>query len=471
VILGAGISGLSAAQRFCDYGIPVCVLESALVPGGLAGTQREGPYALDYGPHSFFTEHEEIREQVLNLLKDSALSQNRSVKLFWNGKYLDYPFTPVQLLVQSGWKEAVQTIGSFAFRPRPQPVVPEDEESLESWAVRNFGRRLYESFFKPYTEQFWKIPACELSARSVPSHTRLSFKTALWSILKTSFASGKKTSNQLEREKLPTFYPRTGFGEIAERLAEKLSGRGVKIDYGCTVRSVERGDENAFRIHFVRGGIEESMPASCLVSTVPLPHLTAFFGSAVPPETREAAALLRYRPLLTLGMVSRRKEILPASYLYTLNRPYFRLTEMNRFSEETSPQGENILAAEIPNSPEAEDWDVPAEALFERCIPFLEKDGFLRRQEVSRLLLVKARNAYPVYGLGYRASLDKVLGWTAAQENLLTLGRSGEFHYKDSDQCMKKAHEEIDAFCKRRQTLSGPKAPACRRGRSDTFKL
>jgi protoporphyrinogen oxidase len=171
------------------------------------------------------------------------------------------------------------------------------------------------------------------------------------------------------------------------------------------------------------------------------------------PEIQEAAAQLQYRPLIMLGMATRRQSLLPVSYLYCLNRPYNRLAEMNRFSPSTSPEGENILTAEIPSSPAAEDWNASAETLFERCLPAIEQDGFLRRDEVLKLFLVKARHAYPVYRQGYHKHLQTVMNYLEKEKGVSTLGRTGEFRYQDSDQCMLRAFQKANELI---QSLGRP---------------
>lgn len=436
LILGGGISGLSVAWRLLERGIPATVLEANSRVGGLAGTASFGPYHLDFGPHSFFSEDEEVRRAVLDLFSGGLPEVQRSVKLHYRDKYLNYPFTPVDLLSRMGFREAVKTLWSFLASRFKRRSEDEDEESVEDWALKNFGSHLYASFFKPYTEQFWKIPSSELSARTIPAHTRTSFTEALRAIFKTK-AGGR---NLLEREKLPTYYPAAGYGEIAEKIAAQIKGFGGQILFPAFVtRVVMMNDE--WVVFYSDEKEERSVRGACVISTLPVNRVLTALEPAVPDLIRDSARKLEFRPILVLGLITAKQNVLNCAYQYTLDRPYNRLSEMNRFSPATSPEGENILALEIPSTGKDPVWQMTQEELFEMCLPALEKDGILLREDVRGLLLVKAPNAYPIYRKGYKKHLQVVLSYLRGLPRFETLGRSGEFMYMDADRCMRRAFD------------------------------
>jgi protoporphyrinogen oxidase len=138
-------------------------------------------------------------------------------------------------------------------------------------------------------------------------------------------------------------------------------------------------------------------------------------------------------------MVIERQDVLPCSYFYTLDRPYNRLTEMNKFSSETSPEQENIIAAEIPCLRTDPLWNASKEELFESVISALEQDGILKRREVKRLILARAQFAYPIYRKGFQQHLSRVMDFLRTCPEMSTLGRNGEFRYMDLDQCVRRA--------------------------------
>jgi len=442
IILGAGVSGLSLGWRLAASGIPVDLLEASSSVGGLAGTVRENGYCLDFGPHSFFTEDPEILETVLDLFDHPLKSKTRQVKFYFKEKYLDYPLTAHSVIFQMGPLSGIQALFSFLkgkLKPRRTSKGP---ESVEDWAVENFGEHLYRTFFKPYTEQFWKIPCSELSSRSIPTHTRLSFTNTLRYLV--NHRGGRNNLSLIERERLTTYYPETGYGEIPERLAAKVREGGGKIHLLSRVHQVSRLPDGRMEVHYTQGGDEKEIEGSYVVSTIPLNLLIKMLSPTPPPEVSASAEKLDYRPLLVLGMVTERQNILSASYVYMLDRPYNRITELNKFSEATSPPGDNVIAVEIPCLRGDAVWNASKEELFELCIESLTKDGFLSCGEVKNLLLVKSSYVYPIYRKGYEEHLKRVLAYIDMSPRLAVLGRTSEFMYMDADKCMRRAFDLAD---------------------------
>ena len=445
VILGAGFSGLSLAWRLSGRGVNVMVLESGETVGGLAGTLKEDGYCMDVGPHSFFTEDDSIRDAVLGLFGNRLSAQPRQVKFYYEGKYLDYPLTAYNVLVQMGIGSGIRTALSFIKSkvfPRTRPLAEDQDETVEDWAIASFGEHLYRTFFKPYTEQFWKVPCSELSSRSIPTHTRMSFFNTLLLLLRRRV--GSEDASLIEREMLPTYYPSDGFAEIAERIAGAARDAGAVISLNCEAVGVDRLPGNRMGVRYRRNSKQAETEADYVVSTIALNQFVNMLGPPPPPAVRSSAAKLDYRALTALGMVTEKQNILNCGYIYVLDRPYNRITEMNQFSPSTSPSGENIVMVEIPCLKDSPAWTAPKEALFNMCIGSLAEDGFLGPGDVKRLLLVRALNAYPIYRKDYAANLKQVLDFINQQDGIATLGRTGEFMYMDVDKCMRRAFDFAD---------------------------
>lgn len=446
IILGGGISGLSAGWRLAERGVPVTVLESSPQVGGLAGTVREDGYCLDYGPHSFFSEDAEIVDTVLKLFDHKLVPTPRDVKFYYRGKYLNYPITATSVLFQMGIASGCLATLSFLkgkIFPRPKaPIRPGEDETVEDWAIESFGEHLYRSFFKPYTEQFWKIPCTELSARSIPSHTRTSFANTLRLLLRKKVS--KEGDSLIERETLPTYYPDTGYAEISERVAAHLTRLGGKIHVAARATAVGEMPGGRMRVTFVRDGRQTDVEGSHVISTIPLPGFISMLHPSPPGDVVDSANALEYRALVMLGMVTEKQDVLGCGYMYLLDRPYNRISELNKFSPATSPPGENIIAVEMTVLKGSPAWDFGKEELFEMCIGSLARDRILAPGDVKKLLLVKAPNAYPIYKKDYAGHLKRVLGYIQSRPHLSTLGRTGEFMYMDADKCMRRAFTLAD---------------------------
>ena len=400
---------------------------------------------MDVGPHSFFTEDDSIRDAVLGLFGNKLPAQPRQVKFYYEGKYLDYPLTAYNVLVQMGIGSGIRTALSFLKSkvfPRTRPLAEGQDETVEDWAIGSFGEHLYRTFFKPYTEQFWKVPCSQLSSRSIPTHTRMSFFNTLRLMVKKRIV--KEDASLIEREMLPTYYPASGFAEIAEKIAASTQRAGTVIRLNSEAVGIDSLPDNRLRIRYRNNSKQVEIETDYVVSTIPLNPFIKMLNPPPPQAVLKSAAKLDYRALTALGMVTEKQNILNCGYIYVLDRPYNRITEMNQFSPSTSPPGENILMVEIPCLKDSPAWTASKEELFNMCIGSLAEDGFLGPGDVKRLLLVRGSNAYPIYRKDYAANLKQVLDFINLQEKVFTLGRTGEFMYMDVDKCMRRAFDFAD---------------------------
>lgn len=448
IILGAGISGLSAAWRLSDSGASVDVLESNLSVGGLAGTVREGHCCLDIGPHSFFSDDQQIVNTVCGLFNNKLQSIPRKVKFYYKGKYIDYPLTAQGVFLQMGLRSGIKAAYSFLkgkiFPYKRIILSGEEAQTVEDWAISSFGEYLYRTFFKPYTEQFWRIPCSELSSRSIPTHTRMSFINTLRLLLRQKVS--KRGESLVEREMRPTYYPDTGFAEIAQQIAKLIEKNQGNIHLSCEVTGVAELPGGRMRVAYKRNGRKEEIEGDYVVSTLPLSLLAGMLSPSISAEVAVSADKLEYRPLVVLGMLTQKQKILNCGYAYILNRPFNRIFEMNEFSPSTSLPGENIIALEIPCLRDSVIWKATKEELFKMCIPSLAKEGFIYPGEVKRLFLAKTLYAYPIYRKDYNVHLSRVMGYLKKYKSLATLGRCGEFMYMDIDECMKRAFDFADTL-------------------------
>lgn len=445
IVLGAGISGLSAAWRLGDNGIKVDVFESNLSVGGLARTLREDRYCLDIGPHSFFSDDQQIVNIVLKLFNDKLQPNPRKVKFYYKGKFLDYPLTTQSVLFQMGLSSGIRATLSFLkgkLFSYKRILADGEDETVEDWAIANFGEYLYRTFFKPYTEQFWKVPCSELSSRSIPTHTRMSFVNTLKLLFHRRI--DKQGKSLIEREMRPTYYPDTGFAEIAGQIARRIKENQGRIHLGCEVTGVTEFSDGKMRIFYRCNGQQREMESDYIISTIPLSLLAKMFSPPVPSEVLTSANKLEYRSLVVLGMLTQKQKVLNCGYTYILDRPFNRIFEMNEFSLHTSLSGENIIAVEIPCLRDSAIWTATKKELFNMCIASMAEDGFIDPGDVKRLFLVKAPYAYPIYRKDYAFHLNRFVDYLKKYNYLATLGRCGEFMYMDIDECMKRAFDFVD---------------------------
>ncbi|MFQ5626466.1 MAG: FAD-dependent oxidoreductase [Methyloligellaceae bacterium] len=444
-VLGGGISGLSLAWRLRELGVAVDVFEAEQFVGGLAGTVRpeDGAYCLDFGPHFFITQKQEIVERITDLLGDEVVQFERSAQIYFQGRFLDYPLSARNVLLHFPIADAVASVATFGaaqLRRAVERVFGRDGDNLNvrEWATRNFGSHLTRVFFQPYTENFWKLSTDELSADTIPTSTRLNFLKSL-KLLLTRRVSGDAKSLTERELVLPLRYPPRGYGVIAETVAERVTALGGRIHLGACVTALETIESGQHRITAQSTSGTHQLDADFVVSTIPIPGLIKMLSPSPPTDVLESAARLGYLAMIVLYIVTPDRPLLDTSYVYYLGRPYHRLSDMNKFCADLCPPGENMLAVEYSCHSHQPIWQMDTQELMQLSLPGLLEDEVLSREDVKKVFVVKSASAYPISYLGYRPHLDKVKAFIYNRPGLALLGRTGEYRYIDSDQCMERA--------------------------------
>lgn len=449
LVLGGGISGLSVAWKLAENDISVEVVEAEEYLGGLSATIKKNGRKMDFGPHAFFSEEQMILDTIFNLFEEKVPAGKRDVRLYMSGKYLRYPLNAEDIILKLGLKPSVRCFISFVLEKlKSEQKYGSQGPNMEQWSIRQFGKALHELFFKPYTEQFWDVPCNMLSPDCIPTYKQISFSKTL----KLLFISKKRRDNLsiIDREMLPLYYPRDGFGSIAEEIAKRVTSSKGKINCGLKVSEIRHLDNGGFVVKArTREGENREFEANYLVSTIPISDLIRMLSPEAPSEVKEAADKLKYLSLLVLYLVTDRKELLDGMYEYSLEKPYNRITDVNRFTLiPVNARKGNMLSIEQSCHLGDNLWRQSKEDLFKKYIPHLQNEGILRESEVNDIFLLKASHAYPMYLYGYKKFLDTFKNYCNTIENLRVCGRTGSFNYMDIDQCIKKSFVLADEMIK-----------------------
>ena len=286
IILGAGVTGLSAGIRFLDSGYDVCILEKADHPGGLAKTVVRGNYRLDIGPHHLFSQNEAILKEIIDLFeKDELVSFSRDAKIYFYDRFLNYPLTAKNVLFNMGLKHAL--FGSLSYIWTASGHIrnffdrDSSADNFKDWAKNNFGNYLYKIFFKPYTEQFWGIPCEELSTNCVPQVTKMSFLKTLKMIFLDRFQN--ESLSIAEREtSLKLFYPIKGIGAIVDKMHDSFISKGGTIRLNCNISELICNDNNTFTLKYHDQTGPAKDDAIHVVSSIPISSLVRILKPAPP---------------------------------------------------------------------------------------------------------------------------------------------------------------------------------------------
>lgn len=436
VIIGAGPGGLSAAYELTKLGMTAAVLEADSQVGGLARTVDYRGYRFDIGGHRFFTKVPLIAELWHEILGEDFLHRPRLSRIHYRGRYFDYPLRPINALAGLGPLEAARVCASYT-RARLSPS--HEEVSFEQWVANRFGYRLYEMFFKTYTEKVWGIPCSQISADWATQRIRnLSLGEALKNAL---FKSARAKDGEVITSLIEQFhYPRYGPGMMWERCAELIAARGATVAHGMRVDRIRhhRGRVECIEVHDAAGERTE-FSAAHVISTMALCDLVEALDPHPPADVLRASRALQYRDYLTVVLIVRREQVFPDNWVY-VHSPEVRLGRVQNYKN-WSPwmvpdATRTSLGLEYFLWDDDAEWSWPSERLIETGIREATQIGLIDPTEVDDGTVVRMPKAYPVYDRDYRQNVTAVRRYLAGIENLQTIGRNGQHRYNNQDHSM-----------------------------------
>jgi len=429
VVAGAGPAGLAAALALARAGRPVVLAERSDGVGGLARTYERDGFRFDVGGHRFSTRIPEIQALWDELLGDDFLLRQRRSRILFHGRFLDYPLTARTALARLGPVEGARILASYA-AAKLSPVRP--EATLADWLVNRFGRRLFETFFRPYTEKLWGLRCEELGAQWAAQRIRgLSVLAAIRDMLRRG-SGGQRTLATSFR------YPRLGPGMLWERMAEKIASAGGTLLLRHELTAV-RVEGSAVREVELRGpGGRSRVPAAHLVSTIPLRELAPALGAGLPRAAAEAAAGLRHRAYVEVALVLEGADPFPDTWLYLHDRDVRagRAQNFRAWSPALVPSTSHAcIGLEYFCWPGDDLWRTPDAALVRLAEADLAAAGLPCGRTVAAHVL-RVANAYPIYDAGFAGRVSVLRAALRAISNLSVAGRNGLHRYDNMDFAM-----------------------------------
>jgi protoporphyrinogen oxidase len=430
IVLGAGPAGLTAAYELCRLGIGATVLEADGVVGGLARTQRYKGYLYDIGGHRFFTKMGEVQRIWDEILGDDLIEVPRLSRILYGGRFFYYPLRPLNALFGLGLSTSLRVTASYAYAR----LFPSLEDScFEDYVVNRFGRRLYDIFFKTYTEKVWGISCREIRAEWAAQRIKnLSFTSAVSSAL---FGPRKGIRTLIDRFR----YPRLGPGMMWERMRERVEARGVKVFLDAPVVRIERDHRGVRNVTVRRNGAEVTLHGTDVISTLPLKPLISLLAPAAPADVRRAADSLRYRDFLTVVLILDKAEVFPDNWIY-VHTPEVHVGRIQNFKNWSPAMVPNpahtSLGLEYFVSEGDSIWSRTDAELVALATRELEALGLAKASDVIDGTVKRMRHAYPIYDSQYQESLEVVREYVDTIGNLVTVGRNGLHKYNNQDHSM-----------------------------------
>ncbi|HEY4690436.1 MAG TPA: NAD(P)/FAD-dependent oxidoreductase [Anaerolineae bacterium] len=431
VIIGGGPAGLTAAYELGKVGIRSVVLEKGSRVGGLARTEEYKGYRMDIGGHRFFTKVGEVEALWREVLGPDFVKRPRLSRIYYNRKMFLYPLRFGDALSKLGLAESARIVLSYV---RSWLLPDRPEHTFEEWVSNRFGRRLFEIFFKSYTEKVWGIPCSEIGAQWAAQRIQsLSLPRAVWSAV---FGQrGGKVKSLIQE----FHYPRLGPGMLWERVAEIVESRGSTVRLNVeVVRVLHRGG----RVNgvVIRGdGCEETIEAGAIISTMPVSDLIARLDPPAPDDVRAGADRLTYRDFLTVALIINRAEVFPDNWIY-VHAPDVQVARIQNFKnwslDMTADPAKTCLGLEYFCTEGDALWRLSDADLIHLASNELERIGLATTSDVIDGVVFRQPKAYPVYTGEYQAHLENIRRFLALIPNVQTVGRNGLHMYNNQDHSM-----------------------------------
>ena len=430
VVIGAGPAGLSAALELTKRGIHPIVHEKDQLVGGLSRTQCHKGFRFDMGGHRFYTKSAEVNGMWQSLLGEDFLLRPRLSRIYYDKKFFSYPPQPVNALRGLGLSTSARVLASYV---KWQAFPYRDVETFEHWVTNSFGKRLFEIFFKTYTEKVWGIGCHELRAEWAAQRIK---NMSLRSVIAHMFSSGSGNVTSLIEQ---FRYPRLGPGMMWQAFADAVTENGGELQLNTDTVGIEHANGAVTHVVCRRNGEEQRQPVSQIYSSMPLTALIRSLRPLPPASVLAAADSLKFRDFLTVCLILKRKELFPDNWIYVHDSAVKvgRIQSFKNWSPHMVPDGSrSSLGLEYFCNQGDGLWTMPDDALAELAAGELETIGLAKRDDVEDAVVYRMPYAYPVYDNSYRAALDHIKDYLKSFQNLQTIGRSGLHRYNNQDHSM-----------------------------------
>jgi protoporphyrinogen oxidase len=493
LIIGAGPAGLTAAFELVKRtDIRPVVLEKSSEMGGISRTVRYKGNRMDIGGHRFFSKSDRVMQWWMDVMPVESsngaphtityrresrevapgsgardddrvmLVRNRKSRIYFLRQFFEYPIRlSAATLKQLGAARSVR-IGISYLRSAANQIRP--ERSLEEFLINRFGRELYLTFFKSYTEKVWGVPCNEISAEWGAQRIKgLSVVSAIRHFVRSAF-SKKKPSGDIAQKGTETsliekfLYPKFGPGQLWEYVAEDVKATGGTVRTNCNVVGLrtEGSKVVAAEVEDAATGQREVVQADYFFSTMPIQELMRALHAPVPANVLEVSDGLIYRDFITVGMLLDKlkiKETTPAgSRLLSDNWIYIqepdvlvgRMQIFNNWSPHLVADPDKVWVGLEYFCYETEPiWKLSDEKMIELAKGEMAKIGIIDAGDVLDGCVVRVPKTYPAY-FGSYERFDEIRDYVNGFENLFLIGRNGMHKYNNQDHSMLTAMTAVD---------------------------
>jgi len=423
-VIGAGPAGMAAAYSLAKKGYHVDVYEATSKVGGLAGTIELWNQKVDIGPHRFFSNDKRVNELWLEVVGADYEMVDRLTRIYYKDKFYHYPIKIFNALRNLGILEALRCFLSY-LRELVSPTI--QDGSFETWVQSRFGKRLFQIFFKTYTQKLWGIKCTELDSDFAAQRIK---KLSMYEAVKNAVLKGKRNQHKTLVDQFA--YPVGGTGKVYEKMADfvKLSGNQIYFEtpvyriITCkgNVTGIELGDG----IEKLYDHVISSMPYTLMVNRLP----------DVPKHIKDLAAELKYRNTVIVYLLINHANIFPDNWIYihSSELQMGRITNFRNWTQDLfGNQKKTILAIEYWCNSDDEMWKISDDDFISLASSEIVKTKLVELNTIENGFVYRINKSYPVYQKGYKEILQPIEAYVSTIKNLSAIGRYGAFKYNNQD--------------------------------------
>jgi len=474
IIAGAGVAGLVAAHTLLEStDIKPLLFEMTDAVGGISKTIEYKGNRMDIGGHRFFSKSDRVMnwwKDVMPFSEDSTVNDDRVMlqrsrvsRIFYMRKFFDYPIKlNIRTIKNLGFIKMIKMGFSYG-KSMVLPIKP--EESLEDFFINRFGKELYETFFKDYTEKVWGVPCSQIKPEWGAQRIKgISIKEVIKHALKSLLIKPSKkddiSQKDVETSLIDQFlYPKYGVGQMWDEVGKKVVDLGAEIVYNKKIVELILEDNQIKKVVIEDQETYKRDLISCdyFLSTMPLRDLVSGLKGQVPKHVREVGQALEYRDFISVGLLLNRFELgnetndflgykIPDNWIYVQDNSVKmgRIQIFNNWSPYMVKNPNHIwIGLEYFCNEKDEFWEKDNPSLIDFAVKELISMEAIREEDVVDATVVRMPKAYPSY-IGAYEKFDDVKDFIDTIENLFLIGRNGMHRYNNMDHSMLTAIRAVE---------------------------
>lgn len=424
-VIGAGPAGLSTAYELAKKGHKVDVYEADKQVGGMSRSIELWGQIVDLGPHRYFSSDKRINDLWLEVAGDDYQEVDRITRIYYKGKYFYYPLKVMNVLSSLGIFTSAACMLSY-FKEKLSPT--KLDGSFENWVVNRFGRKLFEIFFKTYSEKLWGISCKELDSDFAAQRIK---KLSLMEAVLNAFKGGKGNKHKSLVDQF--YYANGGTGQIYDKMAAYVQEKGGRILLQRPVKGVTVTEDKVVTGIIDQNG--ETIAYDHVISSMPLTLLVKQLPNT-PINVQTAVTKLDFRNTVLVYLEVDGTDLFPDNWLY-VHSPTHKMGRITNFRnwvpELYGDKKTTILVLEYWCNFDDKEWAMSDEEYAELATRELKDTGLHNGHAILNTHTFRIPRCYPIYKRGYRDHLEEIVEYLKPLKNFQAVGRYGSFKYNNQD--------------------------------------